>query len=111
MKKRTFVKAAVLAAVAASSIATSALAQNRWVTIVNRTGYTIVEFYSTNVSANSWGYDILGTQVVPHNGTIDINFDDGSGHCMFDFRAVFNDGDVVQSSGVNVCEIGRYTYE
>lgn len=104
------VKGAALSGIIAMTFATSAMAQNRWVTISNRTGYTIMEFYSTNVNATSWGNDVLGRRVISHGGEMDINFDDGSGHCLFDFRAVFNDGDVLEASGVNVCEIGRYTY-
>ena len=110
MQLGTVLKSITLAGVIASTLATSALAQNRWVTIVNRTGYTIVEFYSTNVNASSWGNDVLGSRVVRHGGQIDINFDDGSGQCLFDFRAIFNDGDVLEASNVNVCEIGTYTY-
>ena len=110
MKLATIVKSATLAGIIATTLATSAAAQNRWVTIVNRTGYTIMEFYSTNVNANSWGGDVLGNRVISHGGQIDINFDDGSGQCLFDFRAIFNDGDVLEASSVNVCEIGTYTY-
>lgn len=110
MNLGSLVKGTLVGGVIAATLANTAIAQNRWVTIVNRTGFTIVEFYSTNVNANSWGSDVLGRQVVQHNSQIDINFDDNSGQCLFDFKAVFNDGDVVESGGVNVCEIGTYTY-
>jgi hypothetical protein len=30
---------------------------------------------------------------------------------MFDFRAVFDDGDVLERGDVNICEIGTFTYE
>lgn len=29
---------------------------------------------------------------------------------MFDFRAVFSDGDVLVDDKINVCEIGTYRY-
>ena len=39
-----------------------------------------------------------------------IDFDDGTGYCMFDFRAVFSDGDVLIREEINVCEIPSYRY-
>jgi hypothetical protein len=30
---------------------------------------------------------------------------------MFDFRAVFQDGDVLVRREINVCEVGVFTYE
>lgn len=88
-----------------------AFAANRLVTIVNETGYTIVEFYGSNAGTNSWEEDIFGRDVLPHNGSVEINFDDGTGHCMFDFRAVFEDDDVLVREGIDVCKIGTFTYE
>lgn len=100
---------AVAALVLAAS-STSAIAQNRVVTIVNNTGYTITEFYGSNKGSDSWEEDILGSSVLPSGSKVNINFDDGTGYCIFDFRAVFSDGDVVVSKGLNVCELGTYTY-
>ncbi|MCI2400445.1 hypothetical protein [Aliiroseovarius subalbicans] len=89
----------------------TAEAQDRRVTIINDTGYTIVEFYGSNEGSDSWEEDILGTDVVPTGTTVNINFDDGSGYCMFDFKAVFSDGDVLERRGVDVCTTSTYTYQ
>jgi hypothetical protein len=100
-------------AVAASLVAATALpaaALDRRVRIVNNTGYTIVEFYGSHTDARSWQEDILGRDVLPSGSSVNINFDDGTGYCIFDFKAVFSDGDVLTKYGVNVCEIGTYTY-
>lgn len=94
----------------AASMATGAFAQDRRVQIVNKTGYTIIEFYGSNVGANDWEEDILGVDILRSGRTQTINFDDGSGYCMFDFKAVFSDGDVLTAKRINVCEIGTYTY-
>lgn len=40
-----------------------------------------------------------------------LNFDNAKGYCLFDFKAVFEDGDVLERGGVNVCEITDFTYE
>ncbi|MFQ5624403.1 MAG: hypothetical protein ACE5FS_13530 [Paracoccaceae bacterium] len=93
-----------------ASVASPAAALDRRVKIVNKTAYTIMEFYGSNRDRETWEEDILGADVIPPNSSMMINFDDGSGYCMFDFKAVFNDGDVLTRKGVNVCEIGTYTY-
>jgi hypothetical protein len=96
------------ALVAATALPAAAL--DRRMTIVNQTGVTMNNFYATNTGNQSWGNDWLGNQVMPSGSQFNINFDDSTGYCMFDFRAIFVDGDELISQ-VNVCEIGTYTYE
>ncbi len=103
------ITAAVAAAIMLVSLAVPAFAQNRWVEIINDTGYTIVEFYASNVGAPTWGSDILGYDVIGPYSSWDINFNDGSGYCVFDIKAVFNDGDVLESQ-INACEVSSHRY-
>jgi len=91
--------------------ATSANALDRRVRIVNKTGYTIERFYASSVGQNSWEEDILGDDVLRSGSAVSINIDDGTGYCKYDFRAVFEDGDVLEKASVNVCETGTFTYE
>lgn len=107
--KRTTI--AGLALVLAQMIATPILAQNREVTIVNNTGYTMVEFYGSNSGTASWEEDILGADVLMNGTAVDVDFDDGTGHCMFDFLAIFEDGDQVIQEGVDVCQVATFTFE
>lgn len=95
----------------AQLIATPILAADREVTIVNNTGYTIVEFYGSNTGTSSWEEDILGADVLPTGMSVDIDFDDGTGHCMFDFLAIFEDGDQVVEEGVDVCTVATFTFQ
>jgi hypothetical protein len=99
-----------MAGVVAASLATPALALDRRVTIVNNTGFTMTNFYGSNKGTNSWEEDILGQDVLPSGSQVTINFYDNSGYCKFDFKAVFEDGDVLVREDVNVCEIGTFTY-
>jgi hypothetical protein len=92
------------------SLAQVAAAQDRRVTIINDTNYTIVEFYGSNTGESSWEEDILGQDVLPPGEDVVINFDDGSEYCMFDFRAVFEDGEELVEEGVDVCEISSFRY-
>ncbi|MBZ4690696.1 MAG: hypothetical protein JG765_1947 [Cereibacter sp.] len=88
-----------------------AAAADRRVQIVNNTGFTMVEFYGSNKGSQAWEEDILGQDVLEDGQSVVINFNDDSGYCKFDFRAVFEDGDEVVEAGVNVCEIGSFTFE
>jgi len=102
--------AAVIFAMALLSSVGSASALDRRVRIINNTGYTIVRFYGSHQDATTWQEDILGNDVLPSGSSVTINFDDGTGYCMFDFRAEFEDGDVLEKYGINICEIGSFTY-
>lgn len=106
---RSGIFAAALVAMVAG-FALPAVAEDRRVEIVNETGFTMTHFYGSNKKTDSWEEDILGDDVLPSGSSVMINFDDGTGYCVFDFRAVFEDGDEVVEHDINVCEIGTYTY-
>ena len=103
-------RTAAIATVLAASLATPSLALDRRVTIINNTGFTITNFYGSNKGTNSWEEDILGQSTLPSGSQVTINFNDGSGYCKFDFKAVFSDGDVLVRENVNICEIASFTY-
>lgn len=84
---------------------------NRNVTIVNASGMTITNFYGSNAGSNSWEEDILGTSTLASGSSANINFDDGSGYCTFDFKVVFSDGTVGVENGIDVCQISSYTIQ
>ncbi len=109
MNKLFALSAGFSVAVAVMS-AGAAEAQDRRVRIVNETGYTIMEFYGSNKGTTSWEEDILGSDVLGSGQSVVVDFDDGTGYCKFDFKAVFSDGDEVVKKNVNVCEIGTFTF-
>jgi len=81
---------------------------DRHVDIVNETGRVIYGFYSTNKSVTHWGRDLLGSNVVqPGQGTR-INLDDGTGYCVFDLKAVLDNGRVIERYRVGVCTVGTW---
>jgi hypothetical protein len=88
----------------------SASAEDRHVRIINETDHTMVHFYASNIAAKSWQEDILGDSVVKPGGDVNINIDDGTGHCKYDFKAVFDNGAELIKHNVNVCEISSYRY-
>ena len=110
MRVYKFVSYALLALTLLFTSASTVSALDRRVKIVNNTGFTIVRFYGSNKGSKSWEEDILGSDVLPSGRSVNINFNDNSGYCKFDFKAVFDDGDVIKSRNINICEIGTYTY-
>jgi hypothetical protein len=92
------------------SALTAASAANRHVDVVNSTGKTMSEFYASNSGADDWEEDILGKDTLEDGEVFEINIDDGSGACKFDFKAVFDDGSSHVRRGVDVCTISKFTY-
>ncbi len=88
---------------ACTDTTTSSGSYDRRVTIINNTNVSMREFYGSNAGSGSWEEDILGTSVLPSGSSVSINFDDGSGYCNFDFKAVFSDGSSLVDNNVDVC--------
>lgn len=83
---------------------------DRVVEIINETGQTMTQFYASVTSTNSWEEDILDEDVLEDGDSVDINIDDGSGKCVYDFRAVFESGASAIKRGVNVCQISTFRF-
>lgn len=83
---------------------------DRHVTIKNRTGWTMLRFYASDSRKDDWEEDILGSDVLEDGQNVRINIDDGSGACVYDFKAEFTNGQELTRSRINVCQISDYTY-
>jgi hypothetical protein len=108
MIKTTLRLAAAAAVLAASTMTAQAVDRN--VNIHNNTGYTIYRFYSTNTGAKKWGNDVMGSSTLPSGNYMHLNFDNKYGYCEFDFKIQLEDGREFEERGVNVCEIGDFTW-
>jgi hypothetical protein len=101
--------AALLAAPATNwASAQSRDRHDRRMTVVNETGRVIRAFNATNSGVTKWGRDLLGSNVIGPGQRYTFDFDDGTGACMFDFRAVLDNGRAVERYGVNVCEYSSW---
>jgi hypothetical protein len=109
-KSLTVLSMALIAAVVAVSFQTPAIADaDKKVKIINETRHKIVRFYASRVGTDNWEEDILGEDVLGIGQSVRINFATGD-YCMYDFKAVFDDGDSLVKSRVNVCDIDTYRY-
>lgn len=83
---------------------------NRRVRIHNQTGWTMTHFYASDARVDSWEEDMLGRGVLANGASVMMNIDDGSGACIYDFKARFSNGQELTRFGVNVCQIADYYY-
>jgi len=83
---------------------------NRRVTIHNQTGWTMLRFYASDSRTTSWEEDILGSDTLANGRSWTVNIDDGSGVCVYDFRAEFTNGQTLTRMNINVCQIADYYY-
>lgn len=93
------------AALAIAIAASPALALDRRMRVNNRSSLTVVKLQGSNVGADSWEEDILGDDVIPPHTRVTVNFNDNSGYCKFDLRAISEDGRVWIRYNVNVCTL------
>lgn len=105
----------ILSAVSTSAIlsgfaALPASAQDMQFQLINVSGFTVIEFYTSPVDVGDWEADILGSSVLPSGNKIFVNIADGRTQCDYDLQFVFDDGDVLYDT-VDICELGSYTIE
>lgn len=84
--------------------------ENRRVRIVNEASSAIRYFYASNVDSGRWEEDLLGPlNVILPDHYIVANIDDGTGHCLYDLRAVLYDGREAITRNFNVCTQSSWT--
>jgi hypothetical protein len=84
--------------------------KDRTVTINNKTNMTMTEFYASRTNLNDWEEDFLGEDALDSGESVDVEVDDGSSACVYDFKAVFKGGATAMKEGINVCEISEFDF-
>jgi hypothetical protein len=109
---KTFRAGLAVAVLTATSLLTAAQAsaEDRRVRIINETRHVIVRFYASNVGAKTWEEDILGRDTLAPGESVTVNVDDGTGYCLYDFKAIFEDGDELVRNRIDVCKVSSYRY-
>lgn len=103
MMQRLFAAAAFSAAL----IAPVAHAQTDSIdfTLTNNTDRTLLSLYISLPSTDSWEEDIFGADVLGPGETFNISIDDGLPECVYDVRADFTDGSVIDIRQVDFCAL------
>jgi hypothetical protein len=77
--------------------------------LVNKTGYQIDSVWVSAHSAGSWGHDVMGKDALGDGEGVNITFPHGGGHCHYDIKVKYNDGDEAQWGDVNLCDYEKIT--
>ena len=76
--------------------------ENRWVVVINERSSDMLRLYAARTTTSDWEENIL-TRPILAGSKMPVNFDDGTGACYFDFRAVFRDNRSVHMWKIDVC--------
>jgi hypothetical protein len=76
--------------------------RDRRVVIMNDRSSDMLRLYGSRTTTGEWEENIF-TQPLKSGAKRVINFDDGTGACLFDLRAVFRDNLTVHQWSINVC--------
>lgn len=85
-----------------SAYAQSKDGQDRRVVIINDRTSDMLRLYGSRTTTDSWEENIIIAPIKSGSKRV-INFDDGTGACTFDFRAIFRDNLTVHKWNINVC--------
>jgi hypothetical protein len=81
---------------------------NRNVRIHNQTGWTMTRLQAS--SSGTWGQDLLRAGTLSPGESRVVSIDDGSGACRYALRAEFDNGQSLQRSGINACQVADYYF-
>lgn len=79
-------------------------------TLTNDTSVDMLEFYASPQTVADWEEDILDDKTIKADGDWTMITLSGNRGCIYDFLAVFADGDKLERYGINVCELETHTY-
>jgi hypothetical protein len=85
------------------AIAPAARADIRDFTLHNETSVNIQELHISNSGADKWGANLLDKDILLPDESADIVFEDNSTSCLYDIRAITDDGEIDKRQ-VNLCE-------
>ncbi len=102
MTRYILILGAFLAGCTAASAPNLPDGKNRVVDIVNTVDAPL-QFSAVNAERRGLNRQPSASGEVAANYYLTLNFDDGSGACLFDFRAEFASGQVVQAKRFDTC--------
>lgn len=76
--------------------------------LVNNAGRVIRELYASPATDSDWGQDRLGQDTVPSGQVHPIRLPQGD--CVYDVRAVFDNGQAQERRRINLCEVVNMTF-
>ena len=110
-KFRPVMVAAALAVPIVSLLAQTALADKADFWVRNNSHNIISELYLSASNVDAWDNNLLKSETLKSGDRFQVAFADAADNtCLYDIRAVFSDGQVVEDYKVNVCENDFYAF-
>ena len=106
MKKMVF---AVLTT-AAMAVHSPAVAEDLEFLLYNDSSSDLVEFNVSPASSDEWEEDLLAGGYLAPGYEVGVDIADGLTTCIYDIRGVFADGAEAEDYGLNLCDMGGYTF-
>jgi len=91
-----------------SPIVSSSDGRNREAVIENDSDWQIYSVHALNIETGKWTANILGDDRLHRHSDRTVRIDDGSGECMYIFRALLSKGQKVRSDPIDVCRLGSW---
>lgn len=76
--------------------------------LVNSSASTIRELYASPATDSQWGQDRLGQDTVPSGRYYAVRLPQGD--CIYDLRAVFENGQAQERRRINLCEVVNLSF-
>ncbi|SLN44305.1 hypothetical protein [Ruegeria meonggei] len=106
MKKTLF---AALAAMTLT-VCSSAYAEDLEFLLHNDSSSDLVEFNISPASSDDWEEDLLADGYLAPGYETGVDIVDGLTTCIYDIRGIFADGSEAEDFGLNLCDLGEYTF-
>lgn len=84
---------------------------DRRVVIVNESSRTISEVRGTPTTWDGYGRDLIPNFVIESGEQARVNFDVGTGQCLYDLQVKMRNGQTVEKRNVDVCRVTSWTIE
>lgn len=95
----------------ATLVPSMAQAEDRRLTLVNKSGQALYNLYASNSASNDWS-DLFGRSDVVISGVErTLHLSGGAGSCSLDLKAVFKDGRTLTARGVDVCKAPKWVFD
>ncbi|AHD00626.1 hypothetical protein [Leisingera methylohalidivorans] len=98
------------AAAAVFAFQAPAYAEDLQFQLINDSSADLVEFNVSSASSDSWESNLLEGGYLAPGYEIGVLIADGATTCVYDIRGSFSDGSEAEDYGLDLCEMGGYTF-
>ncbi|MEM1161176.1 MAG: hypothetical protein AAGJ28_09595 [Pseudomonadota bacterium] len=103
-------KVAAVAVFATLGLTTAVKAEDLNFLIVNDSSANLTEFNVSPSNSDDWEGNLMSGGYLAPGFEIDVEIADGLSTCVYDIRGVFEDGSTAEDYGLDLCELGEYTF-